>query len=910
MTGTYFDLHRHDEYSLFDGFGKPTDLARIAKDLGYKALGISNHGSISGLIKHYQACNDVGIKPIMGCEVYFQPKFDRQNPQRKSYHLNLFVKNLQGYKNLCHIMTEANTEQFYYKPIVDFELLEKYSDGLICTTACILSSTSQAIINGHRDTAKKLLKRFKQIFNDDLYIEIQPFKIDDKATQQRTDYTLMHLAVEQNIKCILTSDSHFGKKEDFDTYCKMHEIGKTTFDVKRTYSERYMPSEDEIVKRFAKMYKTKLKNSELTARRYVNNLVEIYNKVEENILDGLELELPDLGLEDSKAELKKLVQHGLKEKGKNTKEYIERCKQELDVINYHGFADYFLIVRDYVNWARQQGIAVGKGRGSVCNCEVAYAIGITDVDSIKFKLDFSRFMRKEKKTLPDIDIDFETDRRQEVIDYVIHKYPNKAIQICSYGMYGVDNLVNDLASVCGLKTTKEVDEYEAQENKRTIAEIKAYIKSFVFEDELNMANLLNGYKTIEYNEKYDNFIKHFSKLYGKIKYIGKHAAGVAVVGTDISDYTCIIMRDRRTGALSSCYDKDDLEHINCVKFDMLGLKTAAEMRELEELTGHKVTEEEEESKEVMDGFREGRTEGVFQMEKSAPKKILDMIQCDCLEDVIAVNALNRPAPLQLKMHETYAYNKLSGNVDTTTPYYKYTKETYGTMLYQEQTVEVAQKLGHLTAQQSFDMLKIMKRAENLTKPEYIPIIEQMKKDFYKGCRQEGLDKEQTDSIWASMLIYGFNKGHSTGYALISVDQMYYKLHYPTEFWYVKMRYAGSDADIYKYSQCAVKDGAVVMLPHVNYTATTSIRVVDGENVIQQGLSIIKGIGEKAAQAIEEERNKNGVFTSFDNFYDRCKGRTINERVIRTLKEQSSALVFDKKRYLNMVIKYDSSLLGR
>ena len=910
MKGTYFDLHRHDEYSLFDGFGKPTDLARIAKDLGYKALGISNHGSISGLIKHYQACNEVGIKPIMGCEVYFQPKFDRQNPQRKSYHLNLFVKNLQGYKNLCHIMTEANTEQFYYKPIVDFELLEKYSDGLICTTACILSSTSQAIINGHRDTAKKLLKKFKQIFNDDLYIEIQPFKIDDKATQQRTDYTLMHLAVEQNIKCILTSDSHFGKKEDFDTYCKMHEIGKTTLDVKRTYSERYMPSEDEIVQRFAKMYKSKLKNSELTARRYVNNLIEIYNKVEENILDGLELELPDLGLEDSKAELKKLVQRGLKEKGKNTKEYIERCKQELDVINYHGFADYFLIVRDYVNWAKQNGIAVGKGRGSVCNCEVAYAIGITNVDSIKFKLDFSRFMRKEKKTLPDIDIDFETDRRQEVIDYVINKYPNKAIQICSYGMYGVDNLVNDLASVCGLKTTKEVDEYEAEENKRTIAEIKAYIKSFVFEDELNMNNLLNGYKTIEYNEKYDNFIKHFSKLYGKIKYLGKHAAGVAVVGTDISDYTCIIMRDRRTGALSSCYDKDDLEHINCVKFDMLGLKTAAEMKELEELTGHKVTEKEEESKEVMDGFREGRTEGVFQMEKSAPKKILDMIQCDCLEDVIAVNALNRPAPLQLKMHETYAYNKLSGNVDTTTPYYKYTKETYGTMLYQEQTVEVAQKLGHLTAQQSFDMLKIMKKAENLTKPEYIPIIEQMKKDFYKGCRQEGLDKEQTDSIWASMLIYGFNKGHSTGYALISVDQMFYKLHYPTEFWYVKMRYAGNDADIYKYSQCAVKDGAVVMLPHVNYTATTSIRVVDGENVIQQGLSIIKGIGEKAAQAIEEERNKNGVFTSFDNFYDRCKGRTVNERVIRTLKEQSSALVFDKRRYLNMVIKYDSSLLGR
>lgn len=359
----------------------------------------------------------------------------------------------------------------------------------------------------------------------------------------------------------------------------------------------------------------------------------------------------------------------------------------------------------------------------------------------------------------DIDIDFETDRRQEVIDYVIQKYKGKAIQICSYGMYGVDNLINDLAGVCGLVTTKEVDEIEANENKKVVSEIKSYVKSFVIDNELNMNALLNGYKTIELNDKYDNIIKHFSKLYGKIKYLGKHAAGVAVVGTDISNYTCVIMRDKKTGALSSCFDKDDLEHINCVKFDMLGLKTMSEMRELEEYTGHIVSEEDEQDKSVIEQFRLGNTSGIFQMEKSAPRKILDMIKCDCVNDIIAVNALNRPAPLQLHMHETYAHNKLSGKVDRTTPYYKYTQETYGTMLYQEQTVEVAQKVGHLTAQQSFDMLKIMKKQENLTKPEYIPIIEQMKKDFYEGCKSEGLTREQTNNIWASMLIYGFNKGH-------------------------------------------------------------------------------------------------------------------------------------------------------
>ena len=905
--GNFFDLHRHTEYSLFDGFGKSINLAKHAKELGYRALGISDHGTISGLIKHYQACNEVGIKPVMGCEIYFQPKFNKENPKRKSYHLNLFVKNLQGYKNLCHIMTEANTKQFYYKPIVDIKLLEKYSDGLICTTACIASATSQAILNGHRSTAERLLDKFKEIFKDDLYVEIQPYKIDAQGTQQRTDYELMGMARRKHIKCILTSDSHFGSKEDFDTYCKMHEIGKTTLDVKRTYSERYMPTEYEITERFANIYKKKFKRPMGMAERFADNMKEIYNKVEDNILDGLELELPKIS-EDGAKQLETLTKQGLKNRNKWNKEYWKRCKEELEVINYHGFADYFLIVRDYITWAKENGIETGKGRGSVCNCLVAYAVGITEVDSIKYNLDFSRFMRKEKKTLPDIDLDFERDRRQEVIDYVINKYPNKAIQICSYGMYGVDNLVNDLASVCNLKTTKDVDWFEADENKKVIAEIKSYIKGFIVDDELNMSNLLNGYRTEEFNEKYDNIIKHFSKLYGKIKYLGKHSAGVAVVGTDISDYTCIIMRDRKTGALSSCFDKDDLEHINCVKFDMLGLKTMSEMRELREKTGHTITEEDEESKEVIEGFREGRTDGIFQMEKSAPKKILDMIQCDCVNDIIAVNALNRPAPLQLHMHETYAHNKLSDKVDKNTPYYKYTQETYGTMLYQEQTVEVAQKVGHLTPQQSFDMLKIMKKAENLTKPEYIPIIEKMKKDFFRGCRQEGLTREQTNSIWASMLIYGFNKGHSTGYALISIDQMFYKVHYPTQFWYVKMKYADNDADIFKYSQFAVKDGAVVMLPHVNYSAKTSLRKMDGEDVIQQGLSIIKGIGEKAAETIEEERRK-GVFKSYDDFYDRCKGRSVTKGVIKTLKEQG-ALEFNKNKYMSRVVKYNSTLMAR
>lgn len=911
--GHFFDLHRHDMFSFFDGFGRPEELAKIAKEYGYSALGISNHGNITGLVQHWQACMNEGIKPVLGCEVYFQPKYNKEEPERKSYHLCLFVKNITGYKNICHIMTEANKEQFYYKPIVDFVLLEKYKEGLICTTACIASATSQAIVNKNNLRALKLLKKFKSIFGNDLYIEIQPYRIDKKHTQEKTDFELMKFAKECRIKCILTSDSHYGKKEDFDTYCKMHEIGKTTLDVKNTYGERYMPKEYEIVERFAKIYKNKIKNSMEVAEQMVDNMKLIYDSVEDDILSQCELILPKVETcgKNSASLLKQKVREGLIKKGKWNNEYKKRCLEELDTIHYHGFDDYFLIVQDYVNYARNNGIAVGAGRGSACNCLVAYATGITDVDSIKYNLDFSRFMRKDKKKMPDIDVDFETDRRQEVIDYVVEKYQGKAAQICSYSEYNIDGLINDLAKVCGLPTEKEIDEYERKQNGEKISEIKRFIREYVTEGKLNMQKMLDDVRTEDYNSMYDNIIKHFSKMYKKVRQLGQHAAGVAVVGSDIVDYTCMIrkVKDGKTMYVC-CYDLNDLEHINCTKFDMLGLKTLSELFELESLTGHVINEEDREDKKLYDMFRNMETDGIFQMEKTAPKKILNMIHCDSINDVIAVNALNRPAPLQLKMHETYAYNKLSGNADKNTPFYKYTEETYGTILYQEQTVEVAQKLGGLTPQQSFDMLKIMKKPENLQKQEYIPIIEQMRKDFFVGCKNKGLSQDRTKTIWASMLIYGFNKGHSTGYSLISVDQMFYKTYYPTEFWYVKMKYARLDSDLYKYSMLAAKSGVVVMLPHVNLSCNkASIRMMDGEKVIQQGLSMQKDVGEKAAQAIEEERKQNGAFKDYDDFYDRCKGRTVTEKVIRVMKE-NGALEFNKKKYIKRVIKYNSMLLAR
>lgn len=405
MENRYVDLHRHDEHSLFDGFGKPKELVKIAKDLGYNALGLTNHGDMGGLVLHYEACIDAGIKPILGNEVYFQPKF---KPVRKSFHLCLFAKNKKGYRNLNKLVTYSNREQYYFKPIVDFPLLRKYHEGLICSAACVGGLIPQLILNDNIEKAEHMALKFQEIFGDDFYFEIQPFKLTEDGVQEKANKGLIKLSQELDIPCIFTSDSHFGSPEDFDTYLKMHEIaGHRDFGYQ--YEERYIPSEKEIVRRFLKMHgKDKdlfedLEEAKEFTRNCLNNIQEIVSKVDDDIFAELPLKMPvyDENL-DSKELLWKKIKQGLKRKGKAHREYIERCKEEYDVIVHHGFEDYFLMVQDYVNWARENDIAVGFGRGSACNSLVAFALDITDVDSLFFGLEFRRFLRMDKKSLPKI----------------------------------------------------------------------------------------------------------------------------------------------------------------------------------------------------------------------------------------------------------------------------------------------------------------------------------------------------------------------------------------------------------------------------------------------------------------------------------------------------------------------------
>lgn len=905
------DLHRHDMFSTFDGFGTPADLAKLAKQLGHTALATSNHGNTNGLVQTYKACKKEGIKAILGIEGYFLPVY---KPNERGFHLCLFAKTLKGYENLNRIQYAAESQK-YYNPIWDFSILEEFSEDLICTTACIASYSSQCILKDKVGQAKKYLQRLQSIFGDDLYVEIQPYKVTDPGQQEKINVGMMQLAEELDIRCILTSDSHRGAKEDFPTYMKMHEMRSHDADwVEGTYKERYMPEMWEMEKRFVKMHKNDIPNAKEFAKQMHRNLEELESSVEDNILDGLSLKLPSLGGEDSWSHIKKLTIQGLKRRGKYLPQYIERCKEELQVIRDNGFIDYFLIVADYTKWAKDHGIAVGPGRGSVCNCLAAYALYITEVDSLKLGLDFRRFMRPDKKQIPDIDLDFATNGRDRVIDYLVHKYEGHAAQVANYGLYKIDNTINDLAKICGLPTDKTVDSEEVKVNKSIIADLKKKARSYLdAQDDLMVEELLGDPETRQYNKQYDNILLHFSKLYKRVRYIGTHAAGVIITAGDVLQYTALRI-DSKTKALYSSYNLEDLNDINIIKFDLLGLKTMQSIQECWELTGAEgFAEESLEDEKVLERFTRGDTEGIFQLEKRSVQGLLQSVSADCFNDVVAVNAMNRPGPLKAGQPELYAHNKANIEDSKTTPFYEYTEDSYGTVIYQEQIMLICVHLGGLSWGDADKIVKFVKRGHEgaLRKLEEEKRNgNDLKKKFFTGARKNGISQADIENIWEGMLVYSFNKGHAAGYSVISFEEMFYKVYHPTIFWYVKTKYAGSDAERERYCAQAAKDGALVFLPHVNYSQIrTSIRKVEGEYILQQGLSDLKDVGEKAAELIYEERKKNGIFRSYDDFYDRCAGRTVNKKILRVLEEQG-AIEFKKKTYIKRVTLYNSSLYSR
>ena len=914
MENLYFDLHRHDEFSLFDGFGKAGELAEYAKELGYKALGISNHGNTHGLVRHHDACIENGIKPILGCEGYFLPVYKERE---RGYHLCLFAKNTIGLQNLNTLQFEGEKIKFY-NPIWTFEMLEKYHEGLICSSACVAGYLAKCILSDKLGTARKYLRKMVAIFGDDFYVEIQPYSITDEGVQEKVNEVSMGLAEELNIKCILTSDSHRGRKEDFDTYLKMHEIGgHSAMDIGGTYKDRYMPSQEDIVNRFVLMHGKHLGMAEAKSKafEYCKNLNEIQEKIDNDIFADFTEDLPvfEPG-KDSKKTLIEKVKQGLKDRGKYTKEYIERAKRELDTIFYLHFEDYFLMVQDYIVWAKSQGIYVGPGRGSCCNFIVNYALRITEVDSLYFDLEPNRFLMKERHKMPDIDIDFETARRGEVIAYLLEKYKGHSARVCSYGLYKVDNLVNDLAQVCGLKTSgKELPAEQIQNNKRTVSQIKSFIGRYDNEGDIELDKLSKSEEAKMYNKQYDNIIKHFCKLYCKVRFIGTHAAGVAISKCNILERAAMKI-DSTTNELYTAYDLEDVNKVKIIKFDMLGLTTMSEIGECRKLAGiddfkeYMLTD-----KSTLEAFKEGDANGVFQFDRKSVQQLLRDVNISQFKDIVAVSAMNRPNPLAMGMPKIYADNKAKyerGEKIENSYFEKYLGKTYGTIIYQEQIMKMMNEMAGMTWDEAHFAVSKVKRGYQKFQWYFDENYPRFEKQFLETCKKLNIPEKPAKDTFYQFFGYSFNEGHSVGYSLISAEQMYYKVHYPTFYWYSKLKYAKDEDTYNKFCAYCARDNVIIFLPHVNYSlGKTSIRKVDGEDVLQQGLSDVKQVGLKAATEIVLERKKNGIFTSFDNFYDRCKSRVVTSRVIDTLKEQG-ALEFKKNTYISRVVKYNSSLVSR
>ena len=512
----------------------------------------------------------------------------------------------------------------------------------------------------------------------------------------------------------------------------------------------------------------------------------------------------------------------------------------------------------------------------------------------------------------DIDLDFETSRRHEVIEYLCKKYEGHAARISSYGLYKVENLMNDLCKVCGLPFDKEVDPDIAKQNKQTVLEIKKFVNSCVDESgNIDTKHLLESEMGKMYNKKYDNVLVHFAHLFKKVRFIGTHAAGVAITGGDLLDY--VALKTDKDGDVYTSYDLSDIETVKVIKFDILGLKTMESIGDLRKATGVTVNYDEAvHDKKIIENFENGNCDGIFQFEKGTARRILTDIHTDCFDDVVAASAMNRPGPLSLKMPEQYAYNKMNIAEAKKVKWYEYTKSTYGTIIYQEQVQQIAINIGHTSWADADGIMKMMK-GHSLTEAavkKYNQLHDELLGRFSEGALKEGFSKKEAEELFDNMTAYTFNQGHALGYSLISVEEMFYKVYYPNEYWFAKLKYAKDTEQYNQFCEKAVRDGAIVFLPHVNYSEMkTTLRKVEGENCLQQGLAEIKNVGDKAAQYIVDERKAHGIFRSFDDFYDRCKSRLVTTRVIDALVE-SGAVEFNKKTYISRVTKYNSSLYSR
>ncbi len=880
----YVPLHLHSEYSLLDGAIKVKALCEFAKENNMPAVAITDHGVMYSAIEFYRTAKELGVKAIIGCEFYVHDRdiHEKDSSHNPLYHLVLLAKDKTGYMNLVKLVSIAHCEGMYYKPRINFELLEKYSEGLICASACLGGEVLQNLLKNDYEAAKATAKKYKDLFGDDYYIELQDHGLEE---QKRTNPDLIKIAQELGIKMIITNDSHYLKKEDADWHDTL--LCLQTNALKSEPNRFHFPNNEFYVKTPEELRDSFRWMDSAMFDECIKNTVDVAEKCHLILEMGKSplphYEVPPGHTVESYLDLK--VHEGLKKRyGDIPPEIEERVKYELGIIEQMGFSAYFLITWDFVHFAKTHDIPVGPGRGSAAGSVVAYALEITDLDPIRHHLLFERFLNPERYSMPDVDIDFCIERRGEVIDYVSKKYgEDKVCQIITFGTYAAKAAMKGVARVLDIPFARS-----NQLSALIPNEPKAHIDDAML-DGMELKKL--------YDE--DPEVKKLVDMSRCIEGIknntGTHAAGVIIAHKPLNEI--VPVQPSKDGIIVTEYPMADLEKLGLLKMDFLGLRTLTmihkTMRLLKRTKGIEfdINRIPLDDKPTYDMLITGETDGVFQLESSGMKKLVKDLKPDVFEDLGALVALFRPGPLESGMVQDFVERK-HGRQEI-----KYThpllepvlKDTYGTIVYQEQIMQVFQVLADYTLGQA-DMVRRMMGKKKLDE------MAQQKGKFIEGAARHGMDSKDAATLFEQIekfASYCFNRSHSAAYAFVAYQTAYLKCHYPQEYLASILSSVSGDQDKTQlYIEEALKFGIQVMPPDINksYAEFTP----DGNN-IRFGLASIKQVGEAVVEAIIAEREANGEFKSIYDFCKRVDSKCSNKRVMEGLIKAGAFGTLEKSR---------------
>ncbi len=868
-------LHVHTEYSLLDGSNKIKEYVARVKELGMDSAAITDHGVMYGVIDFYREAKAAGINPVLGCEVYVAPnsRFDRElgSDEDRYYHLVLLAENNEGYANLMKIVSRGFVEGFYYRPRVDLELLREYHSGIIALSACLAGEIPRYLVRGMYEEAKEAAQRYRDIFGaDNYFLELQDHGIAD---QKMVNQQLLRMSRELGIGLVATNDVHYTYEDDVAAHDILLciQTGKKLADEDRMRYEGgqyYVKSPEQMAELFPYAPQA-LENTHRIAQRCH---VEIEFGVTK--LPKFDVPAPYTSWEY----LNKLCSEGLERLyGAQAETHRPRLEYELSVIQKMGYVDYFLIVWDFIRYARENGISVGPGRGSAAGSLVSYTLGITQLDPIRYNLLFERFLNPERVSMPDIDIDFCFERRQEVIDYVVRKYgKDRVVQIVTFGTLAARGVIRDVGRVMDMP-------YALCD---TIAKMVPQELNITIDKALQMSQELRT--MYENDEQVHELIDMSKRLEGLPRHTSMHAAGVVISQKAVDEY--VPLSRAADGTITTQFTMTTLEELGLLKMDFLGLRTLTviqnAVRMAEKSSGKTIIIEEIDynDKKVLDSIGTGKTEGVFQLESAGMKNFMKELRPQSLEDIIAGISLYRPGPMEFipqyirgKAHPeeiTYDCPQLKPILEA----------TYGCIVYQEQVMQIVRDLGGYTLGRSDLVRRAMsKKKAAVMARERQNFVYGNPEEGVPGCAANGIDERTANKIFDEMTDfakYAFNKSHAAAYAVVAYQTAYLKYYYPVEFMAALMTSVIDNPNkVAEYTLTCRQMGIGILPPDINLGEGGFS--VDGNN-IRYGMSAIKSIGRPVIDAIVREREQHGPYGSIGNFIERVAGKEVNKRTIESL----------------------------